>query len=56
MVELHGLSEGYRFEIEVGRGGDGGGGGGGYEQGDAGVRGVDGSVVFVPLFAEKGGD
>ena len=26
-------------------------GGGGHKQGDSGVRGVDGSVVFVPLFA-----
>ena len=54
IVELHGLSKGDRFEIEIGQGGDGGGGGDGYEQGDAGVRGNGGSVLFVPLFAKKG--
>ena len=54
IVEFHGLSEGDRFEIKLGQGGDGGDVGGGYEQGDAGVRGVDRSVVFAPLFAEKG--
>ena len=56
IIELHGLSEGDQFEIKVGQGGDGGGGGGGYKIGDAGAKGIDGSVVFVPLFAEKGDD
>lgn len=54
IVELRGLSIGDRFEIEVGQGGDGGGGGSGYEQGGAGVRGIGGSVLLVPLFPNPG--
>ena len=54
IVELHGLSKGDRFEIEVGQGGEGGGGGAGYKQGDAGDGGDGGSVLFVPLSAKQG--
>ncbi len=52
IVELQGLSQGDRFEIEIGQGG-GGTGGEGFEKGDAGVAGADGFVLFVPLHVDK---
>ena len=54
IVELTNLAAGDRFEITIGTGGVGGGGGKGFQTGDAGVAGADGSVLFVPLFVDKG--
>ena len=52
IVELQGVSQGDRFEIEIGQGG-GGTGGEGFEKGDAGVAGADGFVLLVPLHVDK---
>ena len=54
IVELANLSVGDRFDIEIGKGGGGGGGGRGYVDGDPGVAGADGFVLFVPVHADKG--
>ena len=54
IAELHGLSKGDRFEIEVGSGGTGGRGGEGYENGGAGAVGSGGFVLVVPLHADPG--
>ena len=54
IVELTDLSAGARFKITIGKGGVGGGGGKGFQTGDAGVAGADGSVLFVPLFVDRG--
>ena len=56
IVELSDLSVGDRFEINIGSGGAGGGGGIGHETGIVGVAGVNGLVLFVPLFAGGKGD
>ena len=56
IVELSDLSVGDRFEINIGSGGAGGGGGIGHETGIVGVAGVNGFVLFVPLFAGGKGD
>ena len=53
IVELANLSVGDRFDIKIGRSG-GGDGGKGYEQGDPGVTGADGFVLFVPVLAGEG--
>jgi hypothetical protein len=54
IVELDGLSNGDRFEVDVGQGGQGGGGGAGYKHGDTGAEGEGGFVLFVPLSTEGG--
>ncbi|MDE0023852.1 MAG: hypothetical protein OXP69_05495 [Spirochaetaceae bacterium] len=56
IVELHDLSRGDRFEIEVGPGGQGGGGGSGYKHGNPGTAGDNGYVLFAPLLAAEGDD
>lgn len=53
IVELADLSIGDHFDLEIGRGGGGGGGGRGYKNGDAGLVGASGFVLFVPLFSEE---
>lgn len=55
IVELTDLSVGDHFEIKVGRGGGGGGGGKGYKNGDEGIAGAGGFVLFVPVLAEEEG-
>ena len=49
-MELENLSVGYLFEVSVGNGGGGGRGGSGFVVGDNGGKGIDGSVIFVPIF------
>ena len=53
IVELSELSGGDIFEITVGQGGGGGGGGQGFESGGDGRRGIDGDVLFVPVYDEQ---
>ena len=54
VVELTGLSVGALFEIVIGHAGRGGKGGQGYKTGSDGTKGIGGSVLFVPIFAEVG--
>ena len=49
IVELENLSVGDLFEVSVGNGGGGGLGGSGFVVGDNGGKGIDGSVIFVPI-------
>ena len=54
VVELAHLSEGELIEIALGKGGGGGRGGSGFEVGGDGGKGIDGSVIFVPVFGSGG--
>ena len=54
VVELEDLSLGDTFHVTVGGGGGGGGGGEGYENGGIGAKGINGSVIFVPIFEVQG--
>ena len=54
VVDLADLSLGDTFQVTVGVGGGGGSGGEGYEAGDMGAGGLDGSVLFVPIFEVNG--
>lgn len=52
IAALTDLSVGDSIQISVGVGGGGGGGGKGYENGPAGGSGIDGFVLFIPIFEE----
>ena len=54
LVEPRDLSVGDPFQITVGDGGGGGRGGEGYERGSMGGTGAGGSVIFIPIFEERG--
>ena len=53
IVELSELSAGDVFEIAIGQAGGGGGGGPGFENGCDGSGGIDGDVLFVPVYDEQ---
>ena len=53
IVELSELSVGDVFQITIGQGGGGGGGGPGFESGCDGSRGIDGHVLFVPVYDKQ---
>lgn len=53
IVELHSLSVGDRFSVIIGDGGGPGEGGSGFVNGSKGTQGMDGAVIFVPLFQEQ---
>ena len=56
VVKLTDLSVGDAFEMKVGVGGRGGGGGKGFANGVDADRGAGGSVLFVPILPEEGGE
>ena len=55
-MELTDLTVGDRFEMDVGVGGGGGAGGKGFGDGDDAGQGAEGSLLFVPILAESGGE
>ncbi len=52
--ELKDLSVGALFEMVIGQAGREGKGGQGYKKGTDGTKGIDGSVLFIPIFEEVG--